>query len=64
MGPLSATVMCLLCPVPYHPALFRLRATRVALACSRPSDPAVSLVSTANLAALGGYKDQQEALKR
>ncbi|CAN0007398.1 unnamed protein product, partial [Ectocarpus fasciculatus] len=31
---------------------------------SRPSDPAVSLVSTANLAALGGYKDQQEALKR
>ncbi|CAM9427818.1 unnamed protein product [Laminaria digitata] len=31
---------------------------------SRPSDPAVSLVSTANLAALGGYKDPQEALKR
>ncbi|CAN0225353.1 unnamed protein product [Pylaiella littoralis] len=31
---------------------------------SRPSDPAVSLVSTANLAALGGYKDEQEALKR
>lgn len=30
----------------------------------RPSDPAVSLVSTANLAALGGYKDPQEALKR
>lgn len=24
----------------------------------------MSLVSTANLAALGGYKDQQEALKR
>eukprot|EP00752_Nemacystus_decipiens_P006034 g5448.t2 len=31
---------------------------------SRPSDSAVSLVSTANLATLGGYKDQQEALKR
>lgn len=31
---------------------------------SRPSDTTVSLVSTANLAALGGYKDSQEALKR
>ena len=30
----------------------------------RPSDPAVPLVSTANLAALGGYKDPHEALKR
>lgn len=31
---------------------------------SRPSDSTVSLVSTANLAALGGYKDPHEALKR
>lgn len=31
---------------------------------SRPSDSTVTLVSTTNLAALGGYKDPHEALKR
>ncbi|CAM9329917.1 unnamed protein product [Ascophyllum nodosum] len=31
---------------------------------SRPSDTAVALVSTTNLATLGGFKDSQEALKR
>lgn len=48
------------CPIRLTAALLRILPSCL----HRPSDPSVSVVSTANLAALGGYKDPQEALKR
>lgn len=60
---LHCRVLQRLLPPPSPPRRRRRRSFSFVLSF-RPSDPAVALVSTANLAALGGYKDSQEALKR